>query len=155
MAEIQLKLDKLWNQITKKINRQGFRQAGRGNCLIFQGKIRPKDGYCYLSYTYNGHTTSCTVAKAQWLVKNRKCPLRDIPYKYEVSHLCHNKNCIKKEHLTLEPGRENLRRKMCISGGQCIGHGQYPQCQVNYRFVYNYTYTHISCIKCIIKKELT
>ena len=154
MAEIPLKLVKLLTQLTNKIERPGFHQAGIGNCLIFEGKIRPTDGYCYLTYTYFGRTTSCTVGKAQWLVQNKKCPLQDIPDKYQVSHLCHNKNCIKKEHLTLEPGWVNLRRKMCITGRQCIGHGQFPQCQLDYRFVYNYTYTHISCMKHIIKKNL-
>ena len=133
---MQFQLNILLDRLDQKIQKQGFHQAGVGNCLIFQGKIRPSDGYCYLTYTYFGKVSSCTVAKAQWLFKKKKCPIQDIPAGYEISHLCHNKNCIQIEHLQLEPKSVNMSRKMCVSGRQCIGHGQYPPCLLHYRFVY-------------------
>ena len=140
MAAFELKRDKLLDQLGKKIAKVEVERVGPENCLIFNGKIRPVDGYCYLTYTYYGRLTSCTVAKAQWLVKNKKCPLMDIPDNYHVSHLCHNNNCINKDHLVLEPGWVNLSRKRCISGRQCIGHEPYLQCKLDCRFVYSHTH---------------
>ena len=135
-------LRELLKSLKTKIQNRGFYPVGIGNCLISRGKVRPCDGYCYLTYTYLGKTTSCTISKAQYLVKNEKCPIQDIPLDYHVSHLCHNKLCIQKDHLNLEPKAVNLSRKMCITGGQCIGHGEYPQCRLHFRFVHR-LYMHV------------
>ena len=123
----------LINQLEEKINRQGYQEAGVGNCRIFNGRERV-DGYCYLTYTYHLRPSSCTVSKAQYLIQNSLCPY-NFPQGFHVSHTCHNRKCIKIEHLSLEPAAINQNRKNCVSGGRCLGHGEYPLCDLNYRFV--------------------
>lgn len=53
----------------------------------------------------------------------------------EASHLCHNKACIKPEHMTAEPHLINMSRNACASvrktrgiSNFCFGHQSYPQC---------------------------
>ena len=125
----------LFESFEEKINRQGFNEVGEGQCHIFLGKERARDGYCYVSYSFNHVKSSCTVGKAQYSVNFRLSPY-DFPQGFHVSHLCHNKKCIKIQHLSLEPAGINLSRKACVSGGRCLGHGDYPLCLLNYRFVY-------------------
>ena len=53
----------------------------------------------------------------------------------EVSHLCHNKACIKPEHMTTEPNLINMARNACASVRKSrginnfgFGHQSYPNC---------------------------
>jgi ribosomal protein S16 len=41
-----------------------------------------------------------------------------------VSHLCHNKLCVRIEHLSLETAQINNNRQICKNNGECTGH--YP-----------------------------
>lgn len=132
LTKMQHPLDKLLVQFQSKIDRQGCHRAGIGECLIFQGKPRQTDGYCYLTYRFLNQVTTCTVARAQYCILKRTSPL-DIPSGFDVSHTCHNHRCIEPNHLILEPHAVNARRKMCVTGQQCIGHGAYPPCQLNFR----------------------
>ncbi|KAH3835674.1 hypothetical protein DPMN_109033 [Dreissena polymorpha] len=45
-----------------------------------------------------------------------------------VSHICHNKKCIKVEHLSYEPQSVNNSRKKCLATRECTGHHGYPKC---------------------------
>lgn len=47
---------------------------------------------------------------------------------YEISHLCHNKNCINVYHVNYEPSSINQSRKMCSKKNMCFAHGPYPRC---------------------------
>ena len=125
-------LDKLLQQFQEKIDRQGTHRAGIGDCVIFQGKPRQSDGYCYLTYRFLKTVTTCTVARAKYCILNKTSPL-DIPAGFDVSHICHNHKCIEANHLILEPHAVNARRKMCVAGQQCIGHGAYPPCRLEFR----------------------
>ena len=51
----------------------------------------------------------------------------------EMSHLCHNKNCIFIGHFSYEPRAVNESRRNCLStpGGHCLHHGEYPDCVFN------------------------
>ena len=40
----------------------------------------------------------------------------------DVSHLCHNKLCIREKHLTIEPHHVNTGRRQCVARGSCLGH---------------------------------
>ena len=56
----------------------------------------------------------------------------DTPY-FEISHLCHNTQCVNLEHLSYEPHVTNMQRVNCVSTGHCLGgHGtqteQYRAC---------------------------
>ena len=132
LSKMQNPLDRLLVQFQEKIDRQGCHRAGIGNCEIFQGKARQSDGYCYLTYTFLKTVTTCTVARAKYCILNRTSPL-DIPAGFDVSHICHNHRCLEANHLVLEPHAVNARRKMCVTGQQCIGHGDYPPCRLEFR----------------------
>lgn len=47
----------------------------------------------------------------------------------EVSHLCHNKLCIKPEHLVLESHETNCERKACFMLGTCC-RVHFPECKL-------------------------
>ena len=47
-----------------------------------------------------------------------------------VSHLCHQKSCIKPEHLTLENNEQNRERDDCVRRGHCVGHQDQPNCLI-------------------------
>lgn len=49
---------------------------------------------------------------------------------YEVSHLCHNRLCLKTVHLCMEPPAVNKQRESCLVLGKCIGHGKNPSCML-------------------------
>ena len=46
----------------------------------------------------------------------------------EASHLCHKKRCFNPDHLTLEDHTMNKSRDQCLTQGQCVGHGDAPDC---------------------------
>lgn len=48
--------------------------------------------------------------------------------KYQISHRCHNKNCLNKFHLSYEPGFVNNLRDKCRVLSVCSTHGQWPVC---------------------------
>ena len=48
--------------------------------------------------------------------------------KIDLSHLCHNPDCINAEHLNFEPNEVNLASNLCQSVKHCKGHGKYPNC---------------------------
>ena len=51
-----------------------------------------------------------------------------LPENMEVSHLCHNKLCIRSDHLVLETHAQNMMRITCKNNGWCTeAHGG-PTC---------------------------
>ena len=56
---------------------------------------------------------------------------RPLDPKHHVSHLCHNKLCLKLDHLSYEPAHINNARKVCQSTGECTGHRGYARCRLN------------------------
>ena len=46
----------------------------------------------------------------------------------EVSHLCHQKKCVRPDHLSMETKSTNNRRKQCVADGTCSGHGNFANC---------------------------
>lgn len=45
----------------------------------------------------------------------------------EVSHLCHNKSCVKSDHLVLESNATNISREKCSRIGTCT-ESHLPHC---------------------------
>ena len=72
-----------------------------------------------------GKVTSATVGRA---VVMTELETVNLDKDYEASHLCHNKTCILKSHICFEPHSENMRRKVCVNEGACLGHGVFPDC---------------------------
>ena len=59
----------------------------------------------------------------------------DIPKDLEASHLCHEKACIKMDHIEAEPRHINMARIPCMNERRdrmdphfCFGHPGYPDC---------------------------
>jgi hypothetical protein len=50
---------------------------------------------------------------------------------HQVSHICHNKLCIRFEHLCYETPSNNIQRKECLKKGACDHHGNQPDCIIN------------------------
>jgi len=49
----------------------------------------------------------------------------------QISHLCHNPDCVNPEHLVIEPQWKNLRRNYCGENGHCDC-GMTPRCVRTY-----------------------
>ena len=47
-----------------------------------------------------------------------------------ASHLCHQKSCLKDEHLSLETLEINRERDECLRRRRCLGHKDHPDCLV-------------------------
>jgi len=50
------------------------------------------------------------------------------PPRFEISHLCHRKNCINFDHLSLEPSYTNKLRRHCVLKNKCVTHGKFRNC---------------------------
>lgn len=66
-----------------------------------------------------------TVHRLSYMLDSKNFELD--PQKH-VSHLCHNKFCIKVEHLTYESPSSNESRKPCAKIRVCQGHVNAPNC---------------------------
>ena len=49
----------------------------------------------------------------------------------DISHLCHNRLCMLKDHLSAEPHSVNMSRVACVNRQLCEGHRPYPPCILN------------------------
>jgi len=49
----------------------------------------------------------------------------------DLSHLCHNKNCVNPDHLVFELNTINQARVLCAETGRCFSHGDSPYCRIN------------------------
>lgn len=47
-----------------------------------------------------------------------------------ASHLCHKKDCLKQEHLSLETLEMNRERDDCFRRRHCSGHKDHPNCLI-------------------------
>lgn len=46
-----------------------------------------------------------------------------------LSHLCHQKKCVKLSHIIMEPLATNSQRQFCAQSKVCTGHTVYPNCK--------------------------
>ncbi len=47
---------------------------------------------------------------------------------HEISHLCHEKKCVRVGHISYEPCVVNVQRNGCKANGMCFTHQGYPDC---------------------------
>ena len=111
-------------KLKKSINKHSEAQNYGLNCIEWQGCC-DKDGYPIKSVTWPGCKRK--LWRVAWLVLviQRKGSLPEVDgdgQPLEVSHLCHNRTCIKPEHLTVEPHYTNTGRRQCVAAGRCLGH---------------------------------
>lgn len=103
-----------------------------GVCQLWGGGI-DNYGYGRIKVRIAETDHSLTVHRLSYILSH-EIELGDIAHT-DVSHLCHNKLCIKKEHLSLEPHEINLNRRPCINMGRCLHHGVFEDCMLNLRFI--------------------
>ena len=96
----------------------------RGNCRVWIGS-RNRDGYGIIRITFRGKRITLTVHRLRYFMK---CDLQTLNPRMHVSHLCHNKLCIKMSHLSYETQNINNKRDNCVRTGICSGHRGYPDC---------------------------
>lgn len=93
-------------------------------CHEWTGSVN-KDGYGLYRPCFRGKQIKLTVHRFKFYIHNINIFTSDM----HVSHLCHNKLCIRLNHLSLEPQSVNNSRKTCALEGQCEGHGSsFPRC---------------------------
>ena len=98
--------------------------------LYYKGQERK--AYAQTSFTLRG--TKYHTRKAQLSLflklKEEGFQMENWGEKLTTSHLCHKKDCLQKEHLTLETLEYNRERDDCLWRGHCLGHKDRPQCLV-------------------------
>lgn len=48
----------------------------------------------------------------------------------DVSHLCHNRQCVNLHHLSFEPHTINNNRLVCKNSGECFSHHGFSDCLI-------------------------
>jgi hypothetical protein len=109
-----------------------------GDCLMWpvsstRGKTTTSDGYGRVKLTYPGFprsTVETTVHRAIFILMERRPDLIKNKPAGDISHLCHRKRCVRREHLVLESHTANMLRNECqvLEKCQC---GQSPLCIVS------------------------
>ena len=116
--------NKFWAKISKSL---GKKSALKGDCVEFTGFI-DKYGYGVKKVTWpNGSLHRDGAHRVAFMLEHRilrwDVPRLDVyGFNMDVSHLCHNKKCIKPSHLVLESHLTNLSRCHCVSTQSCTGH---------------------------------
>lgn len=95
-----------------------------GKCRVWGGNSKTSDGYGFIMYIFRGVNKKLTVHRLKYFLKTDCKLLKSM----DVSHLCHNKLCIRSDHLSYEPHRINCKRNICKSNGECEGHRGYRPC---------------------------
>ena len=101
----------------------------KGQCQVWQG-CRSKSGYGKIKIKQQTDVVHRVVYFFETESESRT---REDDGQWDVSHLCHNKCCIRIDHLTYEPHAVNTQRRKChrtCRGRRrvCVGHGDYPAC---------------------------
>ena len=107
----------LAGKLTKNVHRIGgceIWNAGK-NCY----------GYGVVRVPFRGRRVTLTVHRLAYYLSVQNKLLSP---KMHVSHLCHNKTCVKIDHLSYEPQSINNARNICFMNARCKGHRCYPNC---------------------------
>ena len=95
-----------------------------GHCRIWKGTLN-RDGYGILRCMFRGKRITLTVHRLNYFLCSHEITLDK---NIHVSHLCHQRNCLKISHLSYEPAQVNIHRNMCALNKVCRGHHGYPKC---------------------------
>lgn len=84
-----------------------------------------KNDYAKVRVYLGGKSYSVNRSRLAFFVDIDFAPL---PPRFQLSHLCHLKNCCHPEHITMEPANINNSRKRCADVRQCQGHEGFKEC---------------------------
>ena len=97
---------------------------GNDLCHLWAGSVS-RDGYGYLQIMFRGKSRKLSAHRLAYFIS---CGFDHLPADMHVSHVCHNKLCVNRLHLSLEPAYINLRRNVCVQRRACTGHHGYQNC---------------------------
>ena len=122
----------------KKLKMEGFFQKyieiidnkttqNKHGCQIWQGCIKKGPvGYGVIKARFpDGKWHTMHVHRLRYLVHAK---IMSVEPGLEVSHLCHEPQCVNVDHLSLEPHSINTDRQKCFNRGVCRNHGAYKSC---------------------------
>ena len=109
------------NMLKEKIKKKSFTN---NTCLEWFGE-RDRDGYGTLRFMFRGKRIRVTVHRLHFFLFAGK---ESLDANMHVSHLCHNKLCLKLKHLSYEPARVNFSRSNCVLNRSCKSHHGYEKC---------------------------
>lgn len=95
------------------------------NCYNWSG-TSTTDGYGLCRFMFRGKRAKVRVHRLVYFMSVN----RPVLTKMHVSHLCHNKLCVRPDHLSYEPQQINNKRLKCKNDGECSGHYAYPRCKI-------------------------
>ena len=85
---------------------------------------KARDGYGVLRIMHRGQRKRFKAHRLMALCHSWEF----IPKHVHVSHICHVRNCVYFEHLSLEEPIINISRQQCVLNGACLDHRGYKQC---------------------------
>ncbi len=113
-------IDSVWERLHKKSELN----VGVGlECREWLGGVN-KDGYGVLKVKINDQYKVVSAHRLAYWVFIGHCDTVG----YDASHLCHNKKCIRIDHISMEPTHINQSRKHCSNEGRCFTHHGYLDC---------------------------
>ena len=121
-------INKFWNKIRKSLDKNSILE---GDCVKFMGW--QENGYGVKQVTWpDGSKYRERAHRVSYMLEHRllhsQVPRLDVNGfdLLDVSHICHNKLCIKPSHLVLESHLTNVSRHYCVLVQSCIGQHDPP-----------------------------
>lgn len=127
----QTEKDKFFSKLSNNLLKNSVNSGNSLGCVEWQGST-DRYGYGRKRITWPDKSASVErVHRLSYMVKHQlfrhEVPRNDENDPLDVSHLCHNKLCIKSEHLVLERHELNCERKACFLLNHCtLNH--FPSC---------------------------
>ena len=94
-----------------------------GQCVLWTGGL--KRGYGRITKKINGYKHDLFVHQVVWMAT--QSPTQTSTNGKKISHLCHEKRCINRQHIVVEPMSVNNKRRECNRKKEC-------QCKKNGHF---------------------
>ena len=125
-------MERFWERMFHRLYEcPGFVLSVNDECMLYNGGSKDKEGYGRMRYTVPGENAEreTSVHRMAKMVERKLLNVGD----FDASHLCHNKLCIRPDHVHLERTEYNNARKACVNKGHCNHHGSNPDCLLQLR----------------------
>lgn len=108
-----------------------IKERARSGCLLSQNGHLVVDGieknqYSKVRVFLRGKSYLVNRSRLCYFVDN---DFQQLSPEYQLSHLCHIKDCCRREHLAMEPASINNSRKQCERVKKCQRHDGFQDCQ--------------------------
>lgn len=94
------------------------------DCEVWQGRMNIS-GYGEIRIMFRGRRLCLKAHRVMFALNSPDVTLTSDMH---VSHLCHNRLCVRVQHLSYEPQLINNKRLVCKNDGECFGHYGYKDC---------------------------